>query len=535
MRINEIDVSSYKKYSEKYNMNNLCAKVLASKQLSDDEIEELLFSKRSIYDFDLSFLDAVVNRLLKAKDAKQKIIVCGDYDCDGICATSIMVDAIRKFGIECGFYIPNRFSEGYGLNCNTVSLAKEKGYDIIITVDNGVKASEALTLAKSYGIDIILSDHHRFEETDLVCDYFLHPDVFPEYYHGLCGAGVAYLLSRRLIGDNIKHTMLAAVATIGDIVPLVKANRIIVKEGIKLLNSASYMALQLLQNDTKKWDSKKIAFQIVPKINCVGRMADKANANMMVQYLLLENDQQIQNMLVQINTLNNTRKELSSLMENTAQRMLNEDPFIILYDESFHEGLNGIVASKIMNQTQKPVMVLSKQDEILKGSIRSCSIDLSNFFYGIKDKLLSYGGHKEAAGISFHLQYLNDIKSYIIEKMEDVHFEQQLNCIFLDKKDVNYNDILSLSLLEPFGCGFSLPQFCIEDSELKVQTLSNGKHMKYIGNEISYLYFNMGQRIKKDSENNMFRFIGQLEASNYFGKKSVNMIVDYLDDSFYNR
>lgn len=535
MKINEIDVSNYKKYSEKYNMNNLCAKVLASKQLSDEEIEELLFSKRSIYDFDLSFLDGVVNRLLQAKEKKQKIIVCGDYDCDGICATSIMVDALRKFGIECGFYIPNRFSEGYGLNCNTVSLAKDKGYDIIITVDNGVKASEALTLAKSYDIDIILTDHHRFDESELICDYFLHPDVFPEYYHGLCGAGVAYLLSRRLIGDNIKHTMLAAVATIGDIVPLVKANRILVKEGIKLLNSASYMALQLLQNDTKKWDSKKIAFQIVPKINCVGRMADKANANMMVQYLLLENDQQIQNMLVQINELNNTRKELSSLMENTAQRMLNDDPFIILYDESFHEGLNGIVASKIMNQTQKPVMVLSKQDEILKGSIRSCSIDLSDFFDGVKDKLLSYGGHKEAAGISFHLQYLDDIKSYIVEKMKDVNFEQQLDCIFLNKKDVNYNDIVSLSLLEPFGCGFSLPQFCIEDSELKVQTLSNGKHMKYIGNEISYLYFNMGQRIKKDSENNKFRFIGQLEASNYWGKKSVNMIVDYLDDSFYNR
>lgn len=535
MKIKQIDVSNYTSYCEKYNMNHLCAKVLASKSLSEEEIEELLFSKTRIQDFDLSFLDTVVNRLILAKQRNEKIIVCGDYDCDGICATSIMVDALRKFGIECGFYIPNRFTEGYGLNSNTVSLAKEKGYKIILTVDNGVKAFDALSLAKSYGIEIILSDHHQYQENELIYDYFLHPQVFPECFQGLCGAGVAYLLSRRLIGNEPRHTMLAAVATIGDIVPLVKANRIIVKEGIKLLNTASYMALQLLQNDTKRWDSKKVAFQIVPKINCVGRMADKANANTMVQYLMLENDQQIQNMLVQINALNDTRKELSAIMENTAQRMIQEEPFIVLYDESFHEGLNGIVASKIMNQTQKPVMVLSKQNDILKGSIRSCSIDLSTFFDGIKENLIAYGGHKEAAGISFSIDQLTNIKNYINEKMKNSTFEQELSCIFVKKNEVTYQDIESLASLEPFGCGFSLPNFCIEDKNLKVQTLSNGKHIKYIGENISYLYFNMGHRLKKDLERNEYRFIGQLEASNFWGKKSVNMIVDYLDDSFYNK
>ncbi|NBK97741.1 MAG: recombinase RecJ [Erysipelotrichia bacterium] len=535
MKINKLDVSNYQSYCKKYQMNPLCAKVLASKQLSDAQIEELLFSNMRVQDFDLSFMDTVVKRLITAKEQKEKVIVCGDYDCDGICATTIMVDALRKFGIDCGYYIPNRFSEGYGLNVNTVQLAKEKGYQILITVDNGVKAIEALTLAKEKGIDIILSDHHEYDEQELICDYFLHPKVFPEYFQGLCGAGVAYLLSRRLIGNDDKHTMLACVATIGDIVPLVKANRILVKEGIALLNNRSYMALQLLQNDTKYWDSKKIAFQIVPKINCVGRMADQANANMMVQYLLLENDQQIQRMLVQINALNNTRKELSALMENTAQRLLLDEPFIILYDESFHEGLNGIVASKIMNQTMKPVMVLSKQENVLKGSIRSCSVDLRTFFDDCKEHLLAYGGHKEAAGISFDISALATIQSHIQKKMENETYEPEVACIMLDKKEINYQDIASLSSLEPFGCGFTLPNFCIEDQNLKIQSLSNGKHIKYVGEQMSYLFFNQGKRIELDKDRETFTFIGQLEANNFWGKKSINMIVDFIDDSIYNR
>lgn len=534
MKINKIDVSDYHVYSEKYKMNNLCAKVIASMHLSENEIDELLFSKTTINDFDLSFLDPVIKRFYTARDQKQKIIVCGDYDCDGICATTIMVDALRRFGITCGYYIPNRFSEGYGLNANTVQLAKDKGYDIIITVDNGVKAYDALTLAKSLGIEIILSDHHQFDEHALIYDYFLHPQIFPDYFHNLCGAGVAYLLSLRLIGPYDKHSMLAAVATIGDIVPLLDANRVIVKEGIKQLNYASYMALQLLQNDTNHWDSKKIAFQIVPKINCVGRMADQANANKMVQYLLLENDQQIQTMLVQINNLNNKRKELSAMMENTAQQMLNDAPFLVLYDSSFHEGLNGIVASKIMNQTQKPTMVLSLQNNILKGSIRSCSIDLSNFFEGIKEKLITFGGHKEAAGISFYKEDLLTIQHYIEDKMKNIHHEKEIDCIYIDKKEAGFEEIAALSILEPFGCGFSLPLFCIEDQDLKIQTLSNGKHIKYIGDEISYLYFNQGERYLKDIEQKQFRFIGQLEANRFFSKKTVNMIVDYLDDSIYN-
>ncbi len=535
MKIKQLDVSKYETYKKKFKVSDLCAKVLASKNMSDEEINQLLFEKKATNDFDLSFLDDVVKRFEKAKNNNEKVIVCGDYDCDGICATTIMVDALQRFGIDCGFYIPNRFSEGYGLQVSTVQKAIEKGYQIIVTVDNGVKALEALQLAKDNNIEIILSDHHQYEENELICDYFVHPNIFPPYFQNMCGAGVAFLLSKRLIKDYYKHTILACVATIGDVVSLTNANRDIVKEGVNLLNGRSYLPLQLLQNDTKRWDAQKIAFQVVPKINCVGRLADEANANTMVQYLMLENDNTIQQTLYQINALNEKRKAIGATMESVAINKIDASDFQIVYDESFHEGLNGIVASKLVSLTQKPVMVLSKKEEILKGSIRSNGVDLSHFFDGIKKDLIAYGGHKEAAGIAFRVDQLEQVKEYVNQKIKEYTIDPEIACIRIEEDYLTYEEVESLSFLQPMGCGFSMPLFAMEECDVSISQMSNGKHIKYEKAGMSYLYFNQGHRYEKDCKRKHFLFIGQLQTNNYWGKKSVNMIVDYIADNAYNK
>ncbi len=487
MKIKKLQYDRYQAMMKKYKVSALCAKVLASMPYSDEEIDEILNDMTRLSDFDLSFFEAVKKRLQMAKEREEKVLICGDYDCDGVCATTIMFDALHQFGIHCGYYIPNRFTQGYGLQKETVQMAYDKGYSILITVDNGVKATEALSLAKSLGMCVILSDHHSYEEEDLVYDYFLHPQVFTSYYHDLCGAGVAYLLSRALIGNNEKHTMLACVATIGDVVSLTHANRIIVKEGLQLLNTRSYMALQLLQNDTKRWNAKKVAFQIVPKLNCLGRMADEANVNTLVRYLLLENDNQIQAMLYQINALNEKRKRISLQMEELAKRQIQDDSlFLVLYDESFHEGINGIVASKLNGITQKPIMVLSKSNGLLKGSIRSSSVDLTTFFDDIKHLFFAYGGHKEAAGISFHEQYLEQIKTYCNEKIKNNYSENEIAVVPFKAEEITLESMERLTVLEPMGCGFEMPLFAFEEKICKVQTLSNGKHLNYFGDHIQY-------------------------------------------------
>lgn len=530
MKINKLDVNNYQLLQEKYHLSSLSAKVLSSMQLESEQIENILYDQTRIDDFDLSYFDTVAQRLYEAKKTNEKVLICGDYDCDGICATTIIYDALTKFGIQCGYYIPNRFTQGYGLHEDTVKMAYEKGYTILLTVDNGVKAFSALKLAKSLGMCVILSDHHNYEEEELICDYFLHPNQMHSYFHGLCGAGVAYLLARTLIGNCDQHTMLACVATIGDVVPLINANRIIVKVGLRLLNTRSYMALQLLQDDTKRWNTKKVAFQIVPKLNCVGRMANEANVNTIVKYLLLDNESHIHMMLYQINELNKKRKELTSKMEEKAKTMIDDSAFLILYDEDFHEGLNGIIASKINAQTMKPVMVLSGKGTILKGSIRSNTIDLSVFFDEIKNELDAYGGHKEAAGIAFSVEKLAVVKQYAEQKMRKETSVAEINCLPVTTDEITIEALESLSALEPYGCGFELPSFYIEDEIIKIQQLSNGKHLKYFGNQIQYLYFSQGSRFMQDQNLKRAAFIGKVEVNQFFANKSVNMIVDYLLD-----
>lgn len=526
MKINELDISNYEYIQEKYQLSTLCAKILASKNFSDSEIEELIYTEYSLLSLDLSFMEPIVDRIQLAKYNNEKIMICGDYDCDGICATTILYDTLKRMDIDVGYYIPNRFIDGYGVNVNTIKLAHEKGYSLIITVDNGVGATQALSYAKELGMDIILSDHHNYDEDNLVYDYFVHPNVLAKPYQGMCGAGIALLFSLACIGYIENHVILAGIATIGDIVPLKHINRSLVKESIKLLNENKFLAIQCLENDKKQWNETKIAFQIVPKINSVGRLANIANVNQLPKFLLSENINVVNDFVVKLNQVNETRKEISGNMSNKASMQIQDEPFLILYDESFHEGINGIVASKFNNELQKPVMCLSANDGLLKGSIRSNTIDLRTFFKDCSC-LVSYGGHKEAAGISFAIEDLNTVKSYIQEHMIEQE-EVIIDCIHTTINNLSVEEVESLTQLAPFGCGFELPLIAITDRVQKKIALSKGKHMKYVTSTIEFLKFNCENTLQEVNEQDIVTFVGKLSINEFNHKKTVNMIVDYM-------
>lgn len=531
MLFNRLNLENIDILKNKYGLSTLAAKVLSSMNLDDATIDEIFLSTKTLNDIDVTLFTSLTERIKHAKEHNEKVLICGDYDCDGVCATAILYDALQSYGLQCGFYIPDRFKQGYGLHVDTVDMAHDKGYTLLITVDNGVKAQEALMKAKYYGIDIILTDHHSYIDEELIYDYFLHPNILPPFYQNMCGAGVALLIARCLVGNNDKHTMLAGIATIGDVVPLLRLNRIIVKEAIRLLNRNPLLSVAKLANDKNVWDEKKIAFQIVPKINCAGRMADLANANNLVRYLLSDNEVQLDRMATQINQINDIRKDLSQTMETAAlNKVSNNNQFHILYDASFYEGINGIVASRLVNKLQKPVMILSGHDSILKGSIRSNSVNLTAFFDDIKEYLIAYGGHKEAAGISFNKDKLDFIQSYANNKLKDYTFEATVDVIELEKDEISIEALESLECLKPFGCGFQMPEFLISDHNIKVQKLGNGSHLKYSGDKITYLFFNQKERYCKDSNTDRFNFVGQLEINNFRNQKSINMIVNYIEE-----
>lgn len=522
-----LDTSGYEAIQKQYHVSDLAAKVLASKKLTSKQIQEILFTGSDALTLPLKELNPIIERIKQAKQKQEKIMICGDYDCDGICATTILYDALTRYGCLCGYYIPNRFNEGYGVQLATIKQAIDKDYRVLITVDNGVKATSELTYAKEHGVCVILSDHHAYEESELVYDYFLHPSLLPPFYHRLCGAGLAYLLSCSLLIEvDPYHTVLAAIATIGDMVGVLDANRVIIKAGLNLLNHIHFLPIDSLSDTNVTWDTTKVAFQIVPKINTLGRLANLANVNTMVRYLLMRDAISIQRVAAQIKELNQQRKQISSENEKLALSLVDDtQDFIVVCDEQFHEGLNGVVAARLLQKYQRPVMVLSKHENILKGSIRSMGIDLTSFFNEIKDKLLSYGGHTHAAGIALEANNLQALILYAQQRCKKDYKEENQVYIQLSNHDISIATIESLSQLEPFGVDFEKPKFLISDSDLLITTLQQGKHLKLKGETMEYLYFNHGY-LKDIFIHKSLQFIGDISINNFRNKKSVNMIID---------
>lgn len=533
MKIKELDVSTYENIKNTYHLSDLCAKVLASKNLSDEEIKELLNKPVLVNPMSANGMKEVAGRILLAKSQQEKVLVCGDYDADGICATTILYETLGRLGVQAGFYIPNRFKEGYGLHPDTVQMAKDKGYSLLITVDNGVKALEALHLAKQLELDVIVTDHHAMGEEELPCYCMLHPQYMGEDFQYLSGAGVALEISRALIGEHREFVVLACVASIADVMPLWKETRTIVRLGIQYLKAGLCKPIQLLSNDAQPiWEESLIAYQIVPKLNATGRLADLANANNTVRYLMMNNFEQMKRFARQINTLNDTRKSMSDAMCEEAQLLIDKDkPFQILYKESFHEGMVGLVAGRISNTMHQPVMVLTKHEENLRGSIRSYGgLDLTCFFDGCMHLLNSYGGHQAAAGIGFEEEHLTTIQKYVEEqmKMQKLQEEKEIEVITLDADEISVSEVMSLQTLAPFGQGFDEPLFFVKDLTLtKLKVLSKKKHVKWESEQdIDCMYFNCGDVAKTYEGMKDLDFIGTLKLNQFMGKRKVNLFVE---------
>lgn len=531
MKIQKLPVNRAEEIKGRYSLSTLCAKVLASKQLADKEIDALFQPPVLADPFSATGMKDVIERITQAKEKQEKVMVCGDYDADGICATTILVDTLRRYGLSCGFYIPNRFKEGYGLSVATVVKAAEKGYKLLITVDNGVKALDALKKASELQVDVIVTDHHAMEE-ELPCLYLLHPFLMGERFETLSGAGVALKLSNALLGSEVKeHVVLACVAAIADVMPLKQETRDIVRLGITYLKQGFCQPIQQLANDRNpNWDEMVIAFQIVPKLNATGRLADMVNVNNTVKYLLMDDVRQIQPVSKQITVLNDQRKVMSEKMVALAKTLIHpEYSFQLLFHETFHEGMAGLVAGKLSEELQLPVMVAAQNDTHFKGSIRSLGLlDLTSFFDECHI-LDSYGGHKAAAGIGFHMEKKQQVQDYVNSKMQDYVFQNEIcyDVIEADLQDLSFAQVQSLSQLMPFGQGFEEPLFYIPDVAIKeCKALGKGLHTKWVINEnCEAMMFSSKDYYDKLHDKKYVTFIGNLRINSFMGKKKVNIFV----------
>jgi len=453
----------------------LLAEVCYYNQLEDDQVNQLIFPVVIPPSSHPLFLQAK-DRILKAIENQEKIIVCGDYDADGICSTSILVKSLRDLGATVGYYIPHRFDEGYGLNPKTVKLALEKGYTLFITVDNGVSAFEALDLIQEAQCDTIIIDHHELTQTP-ACSILIHPDFLEKDYENSCGSALAYMMSTHL-KQNDYLCALAAVASIADVMDLWGYNRTLINQGLAFYNQNKYAPLKALTDKTDDLDEQGVAFQIVPKINAIGRMNDEVTVNAMVEYFCSEDPFQILLKAQQIKAVNEKRKTINTaMMAKTAKALIDPHTVVILDDPDFHEGIVGITAGQLSRKTKKPVIVLAHKDHSYKGSIRApLGVDLRNL---LKDSLIytqRYGGHALAAGIEIGEDQYEAFKASVYACTDGLDLSVEGRATLLFRSDLfTLESYLRLMTYKPFGQGFELPEVEIDKAPvISAKALKNG-------------------------------------------------------------
>jgi single-stranded-DNA-specific exonuclease len=515
------------KLSSEVNIPKAIAKVLVARGIDTREKMEKFFnpSLNDLYDpFLMEDMDKAVDRIQRALLNKEKILIYGDYDVDGTTGASMLYLFLKELGANVEVYIPDRFKEGYGISKVGIQRAYEKGASIMIAVDCGITAINEVKFAKNFGIDVIICDHH--EPGDVIPDAYAVLDPLKETcqypFKYLSGCGVAFKLIQALQKklnvdiDPYQYLDFVAVAASADVVPLVDENRILVKYGLDLLNSSnprvSFLALlEKAGLKGKKINTWHIGFIIGPRINAVGRLGDATRA---VEFLISNDYSSASIWAEELDRENERRQALDRTAFEEAVNMIEsngifeKDKVFVLYNEKWHQGVIGIVASKIVEKYYRPTILLTYADGVLKGSARSIpNFDIYHALKKCEEMLIQFGGHKHAAGMILHPEKLDDFK-IAINKFADeiVNDEMLVREINIDAMvDINevsesiYEYWRLLKNFEPYGPGnpepvFLAPNVSIFDvktfgnNHLKFKIKSNGVTVDAVGYGLGDLY-----------------------------------------------
>lgn len=500
--------------------------------------------------FAYSGMQEAVDRLKKAVDDKEKILVYGDYDCDGISAIAIFCKMFADKGVEGSYYVPSRKEEGYGLNSEAIRKIKEDfNPSLIITVDCGIGAVQEVELAKSLGMDVVVTDHHKIKDVTpdcIIVDPCFNPELTP-----LCGAGVAFTVMRGLFGDKyaFKFLDITGIATIGDVVPLVDDNRIIAYSAIRVirkgLSCTGIKKLIFTVDLTEETvDSYEIAFKIVPALNAAGRLTTADDA---IKLLLCGDFDEAMRLAVEISYQNTKRRGvcqsvLLDCMETMGSYDLGKYKIIVLSGEGWTEGVLGIAASKLSEYFHLPVILLTEGgDGNLKGSARSIKgIDICECLKSCEELLLKYGGHSMAAGLSLKKSNFRKFKEAVNDSVRENDGETFVRAPEYDiafHMD-DFNELLTeaVELLEPFGCRNPNPKFFDDRPSFELKRFGNTKHAKntkfFDANEIvMFRGGDMAEPFNRCAEKNI---IYTVEKNYYAGRLTRQFVIRDTKLAYYD-
>ncbi|MEG2708288.1 MAG: single-stranded-DNA-specific exonuclease RecJ [Vagococcus sp.] len=542
---------------EKLNQPKELAPFLWNRNIQKSE-ELRSFFQPSVEDFHDPYLmydmEKVIDRIQRAVEAGERILVYGDYDADGITSTTVMKEAIELIGGDVTYYLPNRFNDGYGPNLEVYKRFIEEGIELIVTVDNGVSGHEAITYAMSQGIDVIVTDHHELPEELPNAFAIVHPrHPKGEYpFNDLAGVGVAFKVATALLGEiPIESLDLVAIGTIADLVSLTGENRSLVKIGLEMMKQTERIGLQMLasvaQVDLRDATEETIGFTLGPRLNAIGRLGDASPG---VELLSTFDEEEASRLASFIQEKNSERQLIVKKATEEALVMAEEqtqEPILFLISKEWHEGVLGIVASQVVSKVGKPVIVLTYDETTnrLKGSGRSIQgIDLFKTLSQVKSELISFGGHHMAAGLTFDYDKLETIKQslanylevsgLLVNTKEELIIDSQLSI-----EDISVEYIDMFKRLAPFGTDNPSPYFLIQSEEIAQlkQIGADNTHLKcQLRNDkasLDCIAFNRGSEIAEFTQGEAIRFVGQLSINEWNGlRKPQLMLTDYEVDGF---
>lgn len=509
--------------------------------------------------FLLKDMDKAAARITRAVDNMEKIAVYGDYDADGVTSTAMLYSYLETRGADVIFYIPQREGEGYGMNMGAVEYLKEQGVSLIVTVDNGISSVQEVARANELGIDVVVTDHHRPQEilpdAVAVVDAYRPDDTSP--YKHFSGVGVAFKLLMALedgagdVEDLLEaYSDLAAIGTIGDIVPLTGENRTLIRAGLERLSQSDRPGVQALLENAgiagKALTSTNVAFTLVPRINATGRMGAPERA---VRLLISGYEEEAEVLSEEICADNEERRRVEAEIAEAAfvdieAKGYMKDRVVVVDGENWHHGVIGIVASRVTERCGKPCMIISRGETEAKGSGRSIEgFSLFEAICACGDLLIKFGGHPMAAGITLKPENIEAFRKRINQYAAE-HFPQMptqtvtLDCK-LNPAALSVSMSQSLTQLEPFGNGNPQPVFGLFNMELSnVTPVGGGGHLRLTleknGAVITAMRFNTKPEELSYHIGDKIDLAVQLEAREFRGQPSLTVIVRDMKFAAFN-
>jgi single-stranded-DNA-specific exonuclease len=536
-------------------VSEITASVLVRRGYADPgEARAFLDAEQPLHDpFGLGDMAVACESMRAAVANSKRICVHGDYDADGICATALAVLTLRELGADVSWHLPSRFDEGYGVRSETLARLGDEGCGLVVTVDCGITAVEEVAEARARGLEVIVTDHHQPAEQLPDCPIVAtRPSSYP--FPELCGTGVVYKLAQALLPPESevlrRHLDLVAVATVADVVPLLGENRSLVTAGLRALARTQKLGLRALMRsagvDPAAVDASSIAFRLAPRINAAGRLGHPATA---LELLLTDDERRAHDLARELEELNRERQAVEDRILRAAVAQVEEWPEAkrgrrgyVLAGEDWHEGVIGIVASRLVERYHRPVVLIAGADELWKGSGRSIpAFDLHAGLAACSTHLDRFGGHKAAAGLSIRPDAVEEFASAFAAHADAILPEEELRPVTVVDAVLPRTSRLTLDLcaelqrLAPFGLGNPPVTLLAPGCELgDLATVGEGKHLRFRvrgenGRDAgSAIAFRLGPQLDRYRRVGRYDVAFRLEENRWNGTVAPQLVVQRI-------